>query len=314
VSKDKQRKARQRAERERWEREQQAGRVRRRRLLLVVSGAVTGAVVAAVVVAVVTSSGDEPSPRAEEPVQGSTEILASEAAADAQDDAAAAAAAAGEVIAEDFTAEPGTPVGTGSAPRADNRPVACGATRPEVATQPRPRFPGGPAAVLEDGVDYVARIETSCGLIVIDLLEQDAPVAVNSFVFLARQGFYDGLDVFRDFGAVTAVQTGSGDNSAQWDLGYTLPDELDLPRREGYPVGTVTTVSEGPYTAGSEFFIVYGPGFDSGYGDTPTQTTFGRVVRGMDVVETLTGIERIGFGGDGFAEHLYLESVTIQER
>lgn len=314
MSSSKQRKARQQAEREQWEREQQRlAAARRRRTLLV---GVLGTVVAVALViglVVVLGGGDDPeqgTPQAED-----TPLIEAEASGEAQASAANEARAAGEVVAEDYTVEPGTPVDSGEKPARDDRPVACGAKAPADVRASRPRFPGGPAQVLEDGVDYVARVETSCGPIVIDLLESDAPVAVNSFVFLARQGFYDGLEVYRDYGAISAVQAGSGTNSVGWDVGYTLPDELDHAEREGYPIGSVTTAGLGqPWTAGSEFWIAYGKEFDAGFRTDRVHTTFGRVLSGMGVVDRLTAMERLGMGGEAFAKRLFMEKVTIQER
>lgn len=314
MSSDKRRRARQKAEREAWEREQErlAGSRRRRRLLIGVCAAFVAAVVVAGVVVALTRGG--PTPSAERSLQEKVELIPEEAAGAAQSTAAAAAQAAGAPIAEDFTIKPGTAVDSGRQPAADDRRVACGAKRPSNVRATRPWYPGGPAQVLEDGVDYVARIRTSCGPITIDLLEDDAPVAVNSFVFLAREGFYDGLEFFRDFGGVTAIQAGSGDNQVGWDIGYRLPSELDRAEREGYPVGTVTTAGEGTYTAGSEFYIVYGKSFDAGFEDNRIQTTFGRVLSGMDVIETVNRLDRIGMGGEAYAERLFMNEVTIDER
>lgn len=318
MSGDKQRKARQRAQREQWERANKQellaqGRRRRRVILFSVLAAVAG-VVAVVSLVVAVAPGDDPAQRVEEPSVDNTEMLASEAAADAQASAAAESISAGEVVVEDYTIEPGTAVDSGRKPAADDRPTACGAKAPGNARATRPRYPGGPADVLRDGVDYVATIETSCGPITIDLLESDAPIAVNSFVFLAKEGFYNGLEVFRDFGGIGAAQAGSGDNTLGWDTGYQLPDELDLPEREGYPVGTVTTFGEGPYTAGSEFLIAYGKEFDAGFRTSRTQTTFGRVLDGMDVIYTMTAMDRTGPGGEAYAQRLFMESVTISTR
>lgn len=315
MSSNKQRKARQRAEREQWEREQQRlAAARRRRTALL--GALAAAAVALVIGGVVVLVGrDDPDPNAGAPAGDDTELIDAEASGEAQASAANAARAAGDVVAEDYTVEPGTPVPGREKPARDDRPVACGAEAPADARAVRPRFPGGPAEVLEQGVDYVARIRTSCGPIVIDLLEQDAPVAVNSFVFLAQQGFYDGLEVYRDYGAIAAVQAGSGTDKVGWDVGYTLPDELGVAEREGYPVGSVVSAGLGrPWTAGSEFWIAYGPEFDAGFETDRVHTTFGRVLSGMDVVERLTALERLGMGGESFAERLFMEKVTVEER
>lgn len=315
MSRDKQRKARQKLEREQWEREQerlQKGRRRRTQVLAAVFAAI--AMVAVVGLAFALTARDEPTPSTQQPQDEAVELIPEEAAREAQATAANEAMEAGEAIAEDYTVAPGTPVSSGVKPAADDRPVACGAKAPANVRAARPRYPGGPAEVLRSGVDYVAIIETSCGPITIDLLEQDAPVAVNSFVFLAREGFYDGLEFFRDFGGVTAIQGGSGDNTVGWDIGYRLPSELDRAEREGYPVGTVTTAGEGPYTAGSDFYIAYGERFDSGFETDRIQTTFGRVLRGMGVITTVTALDRAGMGGEAYAERLFMETVTIEER
>lgn len=311
MSSSKQRKARRDADRREWEHNQAqlVQRHRRRRYLrLLLAGAAVIAVVAVVVTLLIGAEPD-PAPSA----NGDSDLLASEAAADAQGEAVAAAMAAGEVVADDFTVRPGTAVDSGEQPAQDDRPVACGGTTPANATTSRPRYPGGPAQVLKDGVDYVAVIETSCGPIRIDLLERDAPVAVNSFVFLASEGFYDGLEVFRDFGGIAAAQAGSGNNTVNWDVGYRLPDELALADREGYPIGTVTTASEGAYTAGSEFFIAYGKQFDQGFETDRRQTIIGRVLSGMNVIERMTAMDRTKMG-EAYAERLFMETVRIEKR
>ena len=313
MSSSKQRKARQQAERERWEREQQLAAARRRRTVLLSVLATVVAVVLVIGLVVALARDDDVEQAA--PGAEDTALIDTEASGEAQAAAANEARAAGDVVAEDYTVEPGTPVDSEELPARDDRPVACGATAPADARASRPRFPGGPAQVLEDGVDYVARIRTSCGPIVIDLLEQDAPVAVNSFVFLAQLGFYDGLEVYRDYGAIAAVQAGSGTDAVGWDVGYTLPDELGAAERDGYPVGSVVTAGLGqPWTAGSEFWIAYGKEFDAGFETDRVHTTFGRVLKGMDVVDRLTAMERLGMGGESFAQRLFMEKVTIEER
>lgn len=315
MSSNKQRKARQQAEREQWEREQERlaeGRRRRRALLIVLAAVVAVASVVALVVAL--TARDQPNPSVEPPQDEDVALIPEEAAREAQASAAAEAMDAGEPLAEDYTIEPGTPVDSGLKPLADDRPVACGAKAPANVRATRPRYPGGPARVLEDGVDYVAKIKTSCGPITIDLLEKDAPVAVNSFVFLAEEGFYDGLEIFRDFGGITAAEAGSGNNAVGWDIGYQLPDEPDLAEREGYRIGSVTTAGSGSYTAGSGFYIAYGERFDEGFETNRIHTTFGRVLSGMDVIDTMTAMDRVGMGGEAYAKRLFMESVAIEQR
>jgi cyclophilin family peptidyl-prolyl cis-trans isomerase len=111
-----------------------------------------------------------------------------------------------------------------------------------------------PRQVLEQGVDYHAVIGTSCGDIEIDLLEERAPATVNSFVFLAREGFFDGLEwhrIIQDF----VVQGGDPEGTGSGGPGYELPDELP-DRARDYVFGTVAMANSGPGTSGSQFFIV----------------------------------------------------------
>lgn len=314
MSSSKQRKARQRAEHEQWERDQLQLAQRRRRNVLLMAAAAVLTLTLAVVAAVISTSRDAPPQTVGESASEPAKLIPEEAAREAQAAEVNKAIEAGDAIAEDYTVPAGTPVRSGLKPPPDDRPVACAGRAPANARATRPRYPGGPAKVLREGIDYVARVETSCGPITIDLLEKHAPVAVNSFVFLAREGFYDGLLFFRDFGGVTAAQAGSGDNTVGWDIGYRLPDELAFAKRRGYPVGTVTTTSEGPYTAGSDFYIAYGEAFDAGFETQRTQTVLGRVQSGMGVIDTLTSLDRVGMGGEDYAERLFIESVTIEER
>jgi peptidyl-prolyl cis-trans isomerase B (cyclophilin B) len=194
----------------------------------------------------------------------------------------------------------------------DERPVACGAEEPEGAGAERSTF-DEPEQVLEDGVDYRAVVETSCGTVVIDLDEERTPEAVNSFVFLAQQGFFDGQEIFRNATSIGALQTGAGDDSATWQLGYTLTDELETAESEGYPPGSVAMANSGPNTAGSQFFWVYDEQFqdaiDGGGGLQPVYTRFGETVEGLDVLAEIGAIE---VTGETPTERIYMESVTIE--
>lgn len=130
-------------------------------------------------------------------------------------------------------------------------PEGCSEATPPSATSKQYDEPG---QVVKEGVDYHAMIETSCGDVEIDLLEEAAPETVNSFVFLAQEGFFDGLTwhrVVRDF----VVQGGDPEGTGQGGPGYELVDEL--PRRpDEYVFGTVAMANSGPNTSGSQFFIV----------------------------------------------------------
>lgn len=174
---------------------------------------------------------------------------------------------------------------------------------PEAAGEEKPTF-DEPEQVLEEGVDYRAVVATSCGQVVIDLDEERTPEAVNSFVFLAQQGFFDGLEIFRNATSISALQTGAGDNANTWRVGYTLPDELGSAEEEGYPAGSVAMANSGPDTAGSQFFFVYD---DSDL--EPLYTKFGQAVEGLEVLRSIGAIE---VEGETPTQTVYLESVTIE--
>lgn len=189
-----------------------------------------------------------------------------------------------------------------------NREVACDATAPDNADAERPTFEAA-EDVLKDGVDYQAVIDTSCGEVVVDLAEGEAPETVNSFVFLAQEGFYDGLEIFRNATSLGVLQTGSGSNDPSWQIGYTLPDELTLAQEEGYPAGSLAMANSGPDTGGSQFFLVYNDKFK----EAPTYSRFGTVVEGLDVLERIGGIKTIGQQGESPSEIVYMNSVEIVE-
>jgi cyclophilin family peptidyl-prolyl cis-trans isomerase len=129
---------------------------------------------------------------------------------------------------------------------------------------------------------YTAAIDTVKGVITVELLPQAAPVTVNNFVFLARQGFYDGVTFHRvlpNFVAQGGDPTGTGGGGP----GYFIPNETDAGLTFDSE-GVVAMANSGADRNGSQFFITYSPqpGLDGGY------TIFGRVTAGMDVARALT--------------------------
>jgi peptidyl-prolyl cis-trans isomerase B (cyclophilin B) len=187
-----------------------------------------------------------------------------------------------------------------------DRKVACGAEAPEGTGKPKPTFEQ-PEDVVAEGIAYQAVIETSCGRIVLDLDAARAPETVNSFVFLAQQGFFDGLEIFRNATSIGALQTGSGSNESAWQLGYTIPDELEAAEQDGYPPGAVAMASQGPDTSGSQFFFVYNDKFTL----DPAYTRFATVTEGLDVLERIGSIPPIGAEGESPSELVYLNRVEI---
>ena len=199
----------------------------------------------------------------------------------------------------------------------DERPVACGAEAPANAGESKPTFEE-PEQVLEEGTDYGAVIETSCGRIPVDLFEEASPETVNNFVFLAQQGFFDGLQIFRNATSIGALQTGSGTNEASWDIGYTIDDELGKAQEDGYPLGTLAMANAGPDSAGSQFFFVYNDLFDEAFADNRAYAVFGLAnEKGQQVLKEIGEIPVQSPDGSDPAgaetptEITYIESVEI---
>jgi cyclophilin family peptidyl-prolyl cis-trans isomerase len=150
---------------------------------------------------------------------------------------------------------------------------------PTAATQ---RYSGPPPMTIDSSKSYFAIIHTEKGDIRVELFAQQAPQTVNNFVFLARDGFYNGLTFFwvkPDF----VAQTGDPEETGHGGPGYTIADENSgLP----FQAGTLGMAKKGdePNSAGSQFFITLA--------DQPqltgADTSFGQVVEGMDVLLLLT--------------------------
>jgi peptidylprolyl isomerase len=130
---------------------------------------------------------------------------------------------------------------------------------------------------------YTATIETNLGTIKVELLPKEAPLAVNSFVFLARDGYFDGVKFHRVVNGFV-IQTGDPTGTGAGGPGYRFPDE---PVTLDYEAGTVAMANAGPNTNGSQFFIT----LSDLSGRLPKNyTIFGRVIDGMDVVARIGGV------------------------
>jgi cyclophilin family peptidyl-prolyl cis-trans isomerase len=148
-------------------------------------------------------------------------------------------------------------------------------------------------------------MESSLGTIVIALDPIAAPKTVNNFVFLARYHYYDGIifhRVIKGFVAQGGDPTGTGRGGP----GYRFEDEL--PSAGRYEIGSLAMANAGPNTNGSQFFIISGP---SGVGLPPNYSLFGKVVKGLDVVEAIQNV-RTG-SGDKPVEDVVIKSVTVTE-
>lgn len=208
-----------------------------------------------------------------------------------------------------------------AAPEQSEQPAqegaACGAEAPAPA-EPQ-QYESPPEMQLQEGADYSATIVTSCGDIRLDLLEEEAPETVNNFVFLAREGYFDGLiwhRVERNF----VIQAGDPDgvNGQEPDgPGYTIPDEL-WAKSKDYVWGTVSMANAGPDTGGSQFFIVVHEPRDKPAGLQALYSMFGVVVE--DSYETLAEIAAAEVPGSGDPAEaskpivpIYIETIEITE-
>ncbi len=128
---------------------------------------------------------------------------------------------------------------------------------------------------------YSAKLDTSKGLIVCDLFAKDAPKTVNNFVFLAREGFYDGT-VFHRVIADFMVQGGDPTASGSGGPGYRFEDETrGNPNK--HKVGSLSMANAGPNTNGSQFFVTH---IVTDWLDGK-HTVFGQVTTGQDVVNKI---------------------------
>ncbi|MDY0125424.1 MAG: peptidylprolyl isomerase, partial [Anaerolineaceae bacterium] len=164
-----------------------------------------------------------------------------------------------------------------------------------------------PPFVINLDKEYTATITTEKGDLVLELYPEQAPLAVNSFVYLAQEGFYDGVTfhrVYHDFMAQTGDPTGTGWSGA----GYQYREEIvpDLTFDEAYMVGVARGQAEG--SSGSQFFITYVPypSLNGGY------TVFGKLVEGIEVFEQIT--ERDADNNPDAPEGDEIISITITEK
>ncbi len=135
-----------------------------------------------------------------------------------------------------------------------------------------------PAMEIDLQKTYRATIETPRGEIVLELYPQHAPKTVNNFVFLSRQGFYDGVPfhrVIKNF----VIQGGDPTGTGRGGPGYQFEDET-ANNPLTHETGMISMANAGPNTNGSQFFITHAPQphLDGKH------TVFGKVVEGMDVV------------------------------
>ncbi|HNS51968.1 MAG TPA: peptidylprolyl isomerase [Anaerolineae bacterium] len=172
----------------------------------------------------------------------------------------------------------------GAGPEASPTPVPGGPVRAgDLAPAERNNmYKSYPEMTIDPEKSYHATIVTAKGNIVLELYADKAPLAVNSFVFLARQGFFDHTTFHRVLSGFMA-QGGDPQGTGTGGPGYQFANETDDGLRFDGP-GVLGMANAGPDTNGSQFFITYAAAswLDGGY------TIFGHLTAGMDVLQSLT--------------------------
>ena len=163
-----------------------------------------------------------------------------------------------------------------------------------------------PAISVQPDKEYTATLHTEKGDIVIQLFADQAPMTVNSFLFLAGDGWYDDITFHRVIPDLFA-QTGDPSGTGKGNPGYYIITEIDPSLTFDKP-GMVAMVNSGPDTSGSQFFITYAPTtqYNGQY------TIFGEVLSGMEVLKELT--PRDAQPGTSVPPGDKLLNITIEEK
>lgn len=138
-----------------------------------------------------------------------------------------------------------------------------------------------PTMAIDTKKNYHVTMETNRGTIVLEMYPQYAPKTVNNFVFLASEGFYDGV-VFHRVIPDFVIQGGDPTGTGRGGPGYRFGDEF-----AGNPLkhetGVISMANAGPGTNGSQFFITHSPQPHL----NGKHTVFGKVIEGQDVVDAI---------------------------
>jgi cyclophilin family peptidyl-prolyl cis-trans isomerase len=167
------------------------------------------------------------------------------------------------------------------------------------------QYPSRPAMVIDATKTYSSVIHTNHGSMTLELFATEAPLTVNNFVFLAWEGFYDGL-VFHRVIKEFMIQGGCPRGDGTGGPGYRFPDEAVT---RPYIKGTLAMANAGPNTNGSQFFIVHGARAPL----PPNYTIFGMLNDGLEVLDALANAPvSVGRGGEGSRPAGRLEIKTVE--
>ena len=166
-----------------------------------------------------------------------------------------------------------------------NQPVQITAPSLEVGSEPAKQYSEPPVMTIDITATYMATMRTNKGNIQIELFPVTAPKTVNSFIFLATDGFYESI-IFHRVIPNFMIQGGDPDGIGSGGAGYSFDDEFDSPRVFDR-AGVLAMANSGPNTNSSQFFITTVP--------TPhlngQHTIFGQVVEGQEIVEAISLVD-----------------------
>lgn len=165
------------------------------------------------------------------------------------------------------------------------------------------QYAGPPMITIDPNARYSAVFHTNTGSFTVELFAAQAPVTVNNFIFLAEQGFYDGVMFHRVIPGFM-IQGGDPTGTGQQGPGYQFQDEI-APDLSFSEPGVMAMANAGPHTNGSQFFITVAetPHLDG------LHTIFGKVVSGYDVVETISAVRTGGL--DRPLEPVVVQSIDV---
>ncbi len=140
------------------------------------------------------------------------------------------------------------------------------------------QYSSPPPMSIDPSKKYTAEIDTSAGMMTAEFFTGDAPNTVNNWIFLARDGYYDGV-IFHRVIKGFMIQGGDPTGTGRGGPGYRFEDE---PVTKPYSRGTLAMANAGPNTNGSQFFVMH-----ADYNLPPNYTIFGRLTSGEDVLDKI---------------------------
>ncbi len=208
-----------------------------------------------------------------------------------------------------------TPQETTPTPSTSAKPAKQVCPAPKGAPPAKPQqFPSEPKLTVDKRAAYTATLQTNCGPIVVDLFADKAPRTVNSFVFLAKKGYFDRspchrLTTKRD--GIFVLQCGDPTGTGQGGPGYGFGIE-NPPKDFVYPAGTLAMArTTDPNSNGSQFFLVYDT---TTLQDPQGYSVFGRVTKGLDLLRKVAKVGVDPAKPPAPAQKVSIQSVTVKQK